>query len=126
MGRHADPTAPRRRPAPVVLIAAGLVAVLLAGGLVWWLVSGGDECATRKAVDVTVAPELGTVAEELLAEPLPLSGDACAVASVTAQEPLQTVGDLGALEASALPDVWVPDSTLWTERAAGAELKSSG
>jgi hypothetical protein len=126
MGRHADPTA-SRRPKPVVLLAAGIVAVLLAGGLVWWLAgSGGEDCATRETVVVTVAPELGDLAEKLLADPLPLAGDACAVARVTAQEPLQTVGDLGALEADALPDVWVPDSTLWTERAGAAPLESAG
>jgi Ca-activated chloride channel family protein len=125
MGRHADPTAPSRRPAPVVLMAAALVIVLLVGGLVWWLTSGGD-CETRTTVDVTVAPELADVAGDVLADPVPLSGNACAVARVTAQEPLQTVGDLGALEASDLPDVWVPDSALWTGRAAGAELENAG
>jgi Ca-activated chloride channel homolog len=126
MGRHADPTAPRRRATPVVLIAAGLVAALLAGGLVWWLAAGGDECEIRQTVDVTVAPELEDVAADVLADPLPLAGDACAVARVTAQEPLQTVGDLGALESGALPDVWVPDSSLWTERAAGSQLEAAG
>jgi Ca-activated chloride channel family protein len=125
MGRHAEPTARRRRPAPVVLLAAAVAAVLLAGGLVWWLADGGD-CQTRRTVAVTVAPELGDLAGDLLADPLPLAGDACAVARVTAQEPLQTVGDLGALDADALPDVWVPDSTLWTERVGAAELEKAG
>ena len=125
MGRHADPTAPRRA-TPGVLVAAAIVAVLVAGGLVWWLASGGEECATRQSVQVTVAPELGDLAQELLAHPLPMAGNACAVAHVTAQEPLQTVGNLGALDARALPDVWVPDSTLWTERAGGTALQHAG
>jgi Ca-activated chloride channel family protein len=125
MGRHADPTAPRRV-TPVVLVAAAVAAVLVAGGLVWWLASGGEDCASRQNVAVTVAPELGDLAEELLAKPLPLAGDACAVAHVTAQEPLQTVGDLGALSGDALPDVWVPDSTLWTQRAGTTPLQHAG
>ena len=125
MGRHADPTAPRR-PAPVVLIAAGVVAVLLAGGLVWWLADPGRDCTTRQTVAVTVAPELGELTEELLAKPIILDGDVCAVAEVTAQEPLQTVGDLGALDADALPAVWVPDSSLWAARAGEAPLAGAG
>ena len=126
MGRHADPTAPARRPAPVVLIAAGIVAVLLAGGLVWWLAGSGDECETRQSVAVTVAPELEDLAGTLLAQPIVLGNGRCAVADVTAQEPLQTVGDLGALDAEALPAVWVPDSSLWTARAADAPLQAAG
>lgn len=125
MGRHADPTAPRRV-TPAVFVAAATVAVLLAGGLVWWVSSGREDCATRQSVRVTVAPELGDLAKELLAAPLPLAGDACAVAHVTAQEPLQTVGDLSALSADALPDVWVPDSTLWTKRAGATPLQPAG
>jgi hypothetical protein len=126
MGRHADPTAPARRPAPVVLIAVGIVAVLLAGGLVWWLAGSGDECETRQSVAVTVAPELEDLTGTLLAQPIVLGNGRCAVADVTAQEPLQTVGDLGALDAEALPAVWVPDSSLWTARAADAPLQAAG
>ena len=126
MGRHADPTAPERRPAPVVLVAAGIVAVLLAGGLVWWLAGSGDDCETRQPVAVTVAPELEDLTGKLLAQPIVLGNGRCAVADVTAQEPLQTVGDLGALDAEALPAVWVPDSSLWTARAADAPLQAAG
>ena len=125
MGRHADPTAPRR-PAPFVLIAAGVVAVLLAGGLVWWLGGSGGGCDTRQAVAVTVAPELGDIAEQVLAEPIGLDDGTCAVAEVSAQEPLQTVGDLGALDADVLPAVWVPDSSVWAARAGDAPLENVG
>src|SRR5687768_2291584 len=117
MGRHADPTAPRR-PALLPLIAAGVVVLLVAGGLVWWLTAAGDACDTRRTVTVAVAPELADLAGELLADPVELDGGTCAVAEVTAREPLQTVGDLAALEAGALPDVWVPDSSVWVARAA--------
>jgi hypothetical protein len=126
MGRHADPTAPGRRPAPVVLVAAGIVAVLLAGGLVWWLAGSGNDCETRQPVAVTVAPELEDLTGKLLAQPIVLGNGRCAVADLTAQEPLQTVGDLGALDADALPAVWVPDSSLWTARAADAPLQAAG
>lgn len=127
MGRHADTTARRGRLAPPVLIAAGVVVVLLAGGLVWWLVGSGEDCEQRPTVAVAVAPELGDLATELLADlPRLDDGAICPVAEVTAQEPLQTVADLGALEADALPGVWVPDSSLWTARVQDAELEPDG
>jgi hypothetical protein len=66
MGRHADPTAPRR-PVPVRLIAAGVAILLVAGGLVWWLAGSADACETRQSVAVTVAPELGHLTRKLLA-----------------------------------------------------------
>ncbi|NEK84316.1 VWA domain-containing protein [Blastococcus saxobsidens] len=123
MGRHADPTA-QRRTVPPVLIAAGLVVLLLAGGLTWWLTTRG--CGDRVTVDVTVAPELGGLTEELLAEVPTTDDDVCVDAAVTAQEPLQTAGSLGALEAEALPDVWVPDSSLWAARSGYGELQPMG
>jgi hypothetical protein len=55
-----------------------------------------------------------------------VAGGGCARAEVTAQEPLLTVGDLGALEAEAVPEVWVPDSSLWAARAGGATLEDAG
>jgi Ca-activated chloride channel family protein len=125
MGRHANPTA-RRRPAPPVLLAAGLAAVLIAGGLVWWLTGSDETCETRQTVAVTVAPELGQVTERLLADPIALDDGICAEAEVSAQEPLQTVGDLGALEDDALPDVWAPDSSLWAARTGGTPLEEAG
>jgi hypothetical protein len=125
MGRHADPTVPRR-PAPAVLIAAGVVAVLLAAGLVWWVAGSGEECAKRQTVALTVTPEMGPLVKGLLAEPIELDDGVCAVADVTAQEPLQTVGDLGALDADALPALWVPDSSLWAARAGDAPLEGAG
>jgi Ca-activated chloride channel homolog len=126
MGRHADPTARRRRPAVPVLIAAAVAVALLAGGLTWWLVGSGDGCDDRRTVALTVAPELGDLTERLLADPVPLDDGGCAVAEVTAQEPLQTVGNLGALEGEAVPDVWVPDSSLWAARAGDAPLENAG
>ena len=85
MGRHADPSAPRRRPAPVVLLATGVVAVLLAGGLVWSLTGSDGACATRRTVTVTVAPELGDLTKPLLAAPIPLADGGCAGGDVTAE-----------------------------------------
>ena len=50
----------------------------------------------------------------------------CASAEVTAQQPVQTVGDLAALDAGDLPHLWVPDSSLWAARAGDAALETVG
>ena len=126
MGRHADRRPSRRLPTLPVLIAAIVAAALVAGGLVWWLSGSDGPCDTRQTVAVTVAPELGEIAEKTLADPIELDGGGCAVAEVTAQEPLQTVGDLTALGKGALPDVWVPDSSSWIARAGKAPLEAVG
>ncbi|TFV67399.1 VWA domain-containing protein [Blastococcus sp. CT_GayMR20] len=126
MGRHADPTSPSRRPAPVVFLAAAVAAVLVAGGLVWWLVGSGDDCDAPQTVAVTVAPELADVADELIGQRIVTEDGVCVAPDVFAQEPLQTVGDLGALDPDALPEVWVPDSMIWTARATAAELEVDG
>ncbi|MGY2083137.1 substrate-binding domain-containing protein [Blastococcus sp. SYSU DS0539] len=123
MGRHADPTT-QRRTLPLVLIAAGLAAVLVLGGLAWWLTAGGG--CERVTADVTVAPELGAVTEGLLTDLETSDGGICVDAEVTAQEPLQTAGALGALEEDALPEVWVPDSSLWAARVSSADLDQAG
>jgi hypothetical protein len=134
MGRHAAPKNPEhppthhstsaRRVDPRVLVAALAVLVVLAGGLVWWLTAGSGGCGPTRTVRVTVAPEMGDLARRLLAEPQELSDGSCAAAAVQTQEPLQTVADLGALGPSSLPQVWVPDSSLWLARAPeGAPLE---
>ncbi|MBB3083580.1 VWA domain-containing protein [Geodermatophilus sabuli] len=130
MGRHADRSAGRRVAGltPQVLVAVAVAAVVLvAAGITWWAVGSGDgDCARTDVVRVAVAPELAPVAEQVLAGAEGLREQDCASAQVTAQEPLQTVGDLGALEAADLPHLWVPDSSLWPARAGEAPLETAG
>src|SRR3954452_7499515 len=138
MGRHASHRAPGRARnglagRPVLLCGpAVLLVAVLAVGLVWFTSRGDDAvaeatgCTDQQTVRVTVAPEVESLASELLAEPAPLDADSCAVAEVTAEEPLQTLADLGALDADALPQVWVPDSSLWATRAGNAGLQPVG
>jgi len=135
MGRHASTSARSgiaARPALLGGLAVLLVAVLAAGLVIWWVGRDDDAaadsagCTGQQTVRVTVAPEVGALAQQLLAQPQPLGGDACAVAQVTAEEPLQTLADLGALGADALPQVWVPNSSLWAARAGSAGLDAAG
>ncbi|MGY1812776.1 VWA domain-containing protein [Blastococcus sp. SYSU D00820] len=111
-----------------MLAAAAAAVLLVVGGVVWWIAGSGSSggCADPQVVRVTVAPELGPLADRLLSEPQGLGDGACAQAEVVAQEPLQTVGDLGALEESAQPHIWVPDSSLWAGRVTDVSLDDSG
>ncbi|WP_369130700.1 substrate-binding domain-containing protein [Modestobacter roseus] len=135
MGRHAQTRTGSGLPARPALLAglAALLVVVIGGGLLVWGLSGSGDtasaegCADEQTVRVAVAPEIGDLVEQLLAEPIELGGDACAVAEVTAREPLQTLAGLGSLDAEQLPDVWVPDSSLWAARAgADAGLEPAG
>jgi hypothetical protein len=129
MGRHADTSAGRRGLAvtPQVLIAAAVaLVVLVAGGITWWVVRAGADCDDTAVVRVAVAPELASVADRVLTAAEGLGDGDCAGVEVTAQEPVQTLGDLSALEPADLPHVWVPDSSLWPARAGEAPLETAG
>ncbi len=131
MGRHAD-TLTRGRLARPVVAGAVLLPLVLVGGLVWWIADGvgSATCSRTEVVRVTVAPELAEVTEEVLSDAEGLTAADCARAEVSTQEPVQTVGDLAALEASALPQIWVPDSSAWTARldpdSTAAEVDAEG
>ena len=130
MGRHAATSAARRSApiTPQVLIALAVAAVVLvAGGITWWAVGAGEgDCESTAVVRVAVAPELAPVAEQVLGDAEGLRPQDCAAAEVTAQQPVQTVGDLAALDAGDLPHLWVPDSSLWAARAGDAALETVG
>lgn len=127
MGRHADTQTISRRPAPFVLVAVGIVVLLLAGGLVWWLAgSGAGGCEKTDVVRVSVAPELASLVDGVLEGADGLTDEDCARAEVTAQQPLQTVGDLQALDGDSLPHIWIPDSSLWIARATEIPLEPAG
>ena len=134
MGRHASPRARSRIVNTPALLAgpALLLVAVVAAGLVWGMPGGDDAaadatmCGDEHTVRVTVAPEVGPLVQQLLKEPQSLGNGACAAAAVTAEEPLQTLADLGALDAGSLPEVWVPDSSLWAARAGAAGLDASG
>ncbi|MCW2620430.1 MAG: uncharacterized protein JWL64_32 [Frankiales bacterium] len=126
-GRHVSHSPGRQTPRRGLLIVAAVVVAALLVSVLSWVRSGGEAqaCEREQTVDVDVAPELSPIARAALTTPIPIGGRACAVARVTPANPLQTVGDLLALPPDKLPDVWIPDSSLWRERAdRGPRLES--
>src|ERR671917_171412 len=121
MGRHAATSAARRSAplTPQVLIALAVAAVvLLAGGITWWAVGAGSgDCDGTAVVRVAVAPELAPVAEQVLTGAEGLRPENCASAEVTAQQPVQTVGDLGAVDALG----WTDAAPGWGAALAGEQ-----
>jgi Ca-activated chloride channel homolog len=131
MGRHASPSTSRRRPsvAPRLVVAVGVVLLVAVGAGVWLSVGhrgSASGCGSSGTVRVAVAPELAPTARELLAGPVRAGTGTCVTATVTAQGPLETVGTLGALAPAALPQVWVPDSSVWVTQAQGAQVQTAG
>lgn len=129
MGRHADHSTQQRLPelSGRLAVIVGVVLVLVAGGIVWFAVgSGSGGCAAKQTVRVTVTPEVGSLTGKLLAGTIHGANGLCVQASVTSQQPLQTLGSLRALQPAALPEVWVPDSSLWAARAQGTQLTAAG
>src|SRR3712207_6423111 len=134
MSHYAGPPtlAASLRSRPAVLAAVVLVLVLV-GGVVWWAtrsddpaVAAGSGCERETTVRVTAAPEMADLAADLLREPRELPDGSCVRAEVTPQRPVQTVGDLAALDDTARTQVWVPDSSSWTARVADVPLDPSG
>lgn len=121
-GRHA--LRARRRRWPVRL--AGLVAVLAVlgvGGYFFRALLPETEifpavtCEDNLTVEIAAAPSIAPVLSDILAED---EGDAgleidgtCIEAQVTAAESAEVVDTLSA---DTSPDLWVPDSTMWTQR----------
>jgi len=133
MGRHAL-SAPRRRRRlwpllPLLLVVAiGVVAVERWDLAVPGLSSAGASQAEEPAVEcagtvrVTVAPELADPVSTLLADPVPVGEQECVDVDVAGEQPLQTVASLSAVTADRLPQLWVPDSSVWLARAAQAPV----
>ncbi|NEE02812.1 substrate-binding and VWA domain-containing protein [Phytoactinopolyspora halotolerans] len=137
-GRHAQ-RARRRRRSPVwpIGVAVVLLGLIAAGGyLVYDVVLADDEqqaaqgqadgqaqseCDDGRAVSIVAAPGIATVLEELAHQYNEAAGDDSdgLCASVTAASPAEAAEMLGGENS---PDMWVPDSSAWIQRAAGRDV----
>jgi hypothetical protein len=137
VGRHANPVPEdvdlvRRSPLAAwsARVAIGMALVLaFAGGIglsfldpakVVDLLPGENSQGTCPSVPVSVvvAPELDSVVTSVLT---PLQrrrvDGGCLSVDVRAQEPSQTIASAGVLPRDRMPQLWIPDSSLWLLRA---------
>jgi Ca-activated chloride channel family protein len=133
MGRHgpradADvaPVTPAALPLParLALIAAGCVVllgavVLLAppdamGRLPW----AAEGTCPAETVHLLIEPELrSTVSQSLAAvEGRRVAGGRCVAVDITPQEAVETVATAEGLPKERVPEIWVPDSSVWVDR----------
>ncbi|REE97313.1 substrate-binding domain-containing protein [Thermomonospora umbrina] len=106
--------------------AVGLLVVLGAGG---YALSGFGGCGGGALVlEVAAAPEIApavTQAVERFNDEDAKVGDTCVRAAVTAVDPSRTtllLSGVGVPSAnSRIPDVWIPDSSLWTSLVLGSD-----
>ncbi len=130
MGRHtADPlrhrirAGLRSRPVRFTAAVVAVVAVLGAGVLIdpttsarlpWAEAAGSGGCRPRE-VRVLVAPELESLVGQILT---PKDAAGCVDVRVQAEEPQQTLAGAGLVAPDQAPQLWIPDSTVWGQRAA--------
>lgn len=120
MGRHSTGRLRIGLNSPVVLLA-----ILLVVALVGWLTyaflrdrlaASGCDNPTKLTITAApdIAPVIGQTAKKVSAE----DGDGCYDVQVVARDSEQTAQSLAlSQDGSAPPDVWIPESTMWLQRA---------
>lgn len=130
-GRHRAVDGKSRRHGGWSYLGAFVVIALVSGLTVRWLTGVDNDCGEPVALTVDAAPSIAPALTEFVTEELPLiEGEAqCLLPRIRAAD-ARTVAD--ALTAAEPPQdpaqVWIPDSTLWLQRAhqAGARVPERG
>src|SRR6476469_7169196 len=103
---------------PVVLVGAGLALVAVNGGVNATLDASASTCADPTHVSVSTTREFLPVLRKVASGVEEAAGDraGCPAFEVTASAPAAAVSQVTGGGSDA-PDVWVPDSSLWVQRA---------
>jgi hypothetical protein len=121
MGRHSSAKSRvRRNRSPVIVLC-----VLVVLGLIGWFTYGflsdrltASGCDTTTVLNVTAAPDIAPViartARDLSIE------DICYEVRVSNRESSATAESLVVSDGTERPDVWIPESSVWTQRAQGS------
>ncbi len=115
-GGRRSATRPRHR--GVAVVAGATVAAVAVGGGLALAVAGDDEpsCARRTTLAVTTTPEVVGVVSDVAA--VLARGDECATITVSAAASADVAARVAA--GAGGPDVWVPDSSVWSPSSSGA------
>jgi extracellular solute-binding protein/von Willebrand factor type A domain-containing protein len=123
MGRHSSANSRGMRGlrsrAPVVLLSALLVLALLG----WFAFDflrdklRASSCDDTTVVNVTAAPDIAPVITQLGNRVSQEDQTACYKVNVASRESASTADSLVVSDGSERPDVWIPESTIWLQRA---------
>lgn len=123
MGRHssARPRGVRalRSRSPVILLSALLVLALL-GWFTFDFLSDrlrASACDNTTVVNVTAAPDVAPVVTQIGNRVSEQDEGACYKINVTSRDSASTAESLVVSDGSVRPDVWIPESTIWLQRA---------
>lgn len=130
-GRHRAVEGAAKRPRVWSYLGAFVVVAVVAALTVRWLTGVDADCGEPVALTVDAAPSIAPAVTEFVTEQLPLvEGEAQCLRPRIRAADAKTVTD--ALTAAEPPQdaaqVWIPDSTLWLQRAhqAGARAPERG
>ncbi|MGH3451491.1 MAG: substrate-binding and VWA domain-containing protein, partial [Haloechinothrix sp.] len=130
-GRHRNAGDGRTRGSVWSFLGALLVVALVATLTVRWLMDADLDCGDHVPLTVDAAPSIAPALTEFVQEKLPqVDGEAqCLAPTVVAVDPKTVADALTAAEPEHSPgQVWIPDSTVWLQRAnaAGASVPERG
>lgn len=124
MGRHSSGTRVGLRSGLKSSSPAVLLSVLLVLALVGWFTFdflsdrlGASGCDSSTVINVTAAPELAPVVTQIGKQASEEEGEGCYKVNVTGRDSASTADSLVLSEGTVRPDVWIPESTLWLQRA---------
>jgi Bacterial extracellular solute-binding protein/von Willebrand factor type A domain len=118
MGRHSSVKRTRRRGRVPLIALSALLVLALIGWFTYDFVADqlrASSCDTTTVLNVTAAPDIAPVvsatARELSTQ------DTCYSVRVTDRDSEETAESLVVSDGGELPDVWIPESTIWLQRA---------
>ncbi|WP_436493571.1 substrate-binding and VWA domain-containing protein [Actinokineospora sp. HUAS TT18] len=118
MGRH-SPRSGRAAHRSPVLVLSLLLVVALVGWLSFTVLRdklGASDCDSVVALSVAAAPDIAAVLTQV-GKDTRESGEECYDVRVTARESAAVAEALAVSDGTDPPDVWVPESAMWLQRA---------
>src|SRR5262245_51190160 len=117
MGRHASVKSRGWRARSPVIALSALLVVALVGWFTYDFLADrlrASSCDTTTKLNVTVSPDIAPV---IASKAQNLSEDDCYDVTVNDRESEATAQSLVVSDGSQPPDVWIPNSTIWLQRA---------
>jgi Bacterial extracellular solute-binding protein/von Willebrand factor type A domain len=117
MGRHSS-TTQRKRRSPIIVLS-----ILLVVGLVGWLAVALIDrlkpagCDSTTVINVVAASDIAPTITQAGRRVSEQGGDDCYKVNVSSRESAAVAESLVVSDGTERPDVWIPESTMWLQRA---------